>query len=187
MIDKKALRKKMGELRSSIEREEIPILEKKNIDHLRDWDVYKNSKWVYPYISYKKEFPTHNLLTTMIEDGKRIAVPKVMGNEMKFFEIESLDDCQPGCMGILEPINDEKEVEEEALILVPGLAFDIHGGRLGYGGGFYDKYLERFPNCLTAAWIYDIQVIDSVPMEDHDHPIDYLILPDRGICTCRKV
>ncbi len=186
MFDKKALRKEMGRRRNSMEVEEIRVCQEKNIDHLRKWSLYRETGWVYSYISYKKEFPTHDLIPKLIEDGKRVAAPKVIGDQMKFFEIQSLSDCQPGCMGILEPVNCQKEIEDGELILVPGLAFDLGGGRLGYGGGFYDKYLDRFPNCITAAWIYDLQVIDQVPMEEHDHRIDYLILPKKGIWDCKK-
>lgn len=180
-MDKKALRKEMSKIRARISEEEAFLSEEACIAFLKESDFYKNYQWFYPYISYHSEFPTHNLIAQLIADGKRVAVPKVMGEVMKFYEIHSLSDCAPGCMGILEPVDDQVEVMEEGVVLVPGLAFDKRGGRMGYGAGFYDKYLSLHKNHRKIAWAYDAQVIAEVPMEEHDLPMEYLLTPKAGL------
>lgn len=186
MDAKKEFRKEMKKLRAKVTQAEAIEAEAINYQHLRESSLYQEHSWIYPYISYQKELPTHALIDLLIKDGKHVAVPRVLGEEMEFFEIRSLQDCQPGCMGILEPGEHTKEAHEKGLILMPGLAFDEKGGRMGYGGGFYDKYLARYPYHTTAAWMYDIQQVDDVPMEEHDHRIDYLISPKRGVQVCKK-
>ena len=181
---KTTLRKEMQTLRREISREKAEESERICIEHLRQSDIYRNHEWVYPYISYQKEMPTLRLIEKMKEDGKRIAVPKVMGEEMAFYEITSLLDCKPACMGILEPVEGKKMVTEPGLMLMPGLAFDSHGGRMGYGGGYYDKYLSRYPYHRTVAWAYDFQIIDQVPMKEHDRRVDYIITPEKGMFSC---
>lgn len=187
-IDSKTiLRKEMQALRRGISEEEAKKAEAACMEHLIRSDLYKNHAWIYPYISYQKEMPTLHLIERMIEDGKRIAVPKVIGDEMVFYEITSLSDCQPGCMGILEPVEGKNTVTEPGLMLMPGLAFDLQGGRMGYGGGYYDKYLARYPYHCTAAWAYDFQIVEQVPMKSHDRRVDYMITPEKGVYSCVNI
>ncbi len=95
---------------------------------------------------------------------------------MHFYEITALSDCVPGAFGILEPAGEEKDrITTPGFMLVPGLAFDKNGNRLGYGGGFYDKYLASHEEIITAALGYDFQIVEKVPSESHDRRMDYLI------------
>ena len=113
---------------------------------------------------------------TAYASGKHVAVPKVQGEIMHFYEITALSDCVPGAFGILEPAGEEKDrIATPGFMLVPGLAFDKNGNRLGYGGGFYDKYLASHEEIITAALGYDFQIVEKVPSESHDRRMDYLI------------
>ena len=104
------------------------------------------------------------------------ATIKVQGEIMHFYEITALSDCVPGAFGILEPAGEEKDrITTPGFMLVPGLAFDKNGNRLGYGGGFYDKYLASHEEIITAALGYDFQIVEKVPSEPHDKKMDYLI------------
>ena len=85
---------------------------------------------------------------------------------MHFYEITALSDCVPGAFGILEPAGEEKDrITTPGFMLVPGLAFDKNGNRLGYGGGFYDKYLASHEEIITAALGYDFQIVEKVPSQ----------------------
>ena len=109
-------------------------------------------------------------------DGKAVAVPKVYGDEMKFILLSDLDAVAKGYAGIPEPIADGPEAADpEALVLMPGLVFDPQGHRIGYGGGFYDKFLSREPNHPTLALCYDFQMLPHLDTEEHDIPVDTVL------------
>jgi len=116
------------------------------------------------------------MLEQAIRDGKRVAVPKVYGEEMKFLYITDLTQVETGYAGIPEPIADGPVADDPtALVLMPGLAFDPEGRRIGYGGGFYDKFLEREPNHPTLALCYDFQMLPKLETQEHDIPVDLVL------------
>ena len=119
-------------------------------------------------------------------DGKRVAVPKVYGDEMRFLWLDDLQQVAPGAYGIPEPIADGPvAMDETALVLMPGLAFDPEGRRLGYGGGFYDRYLAAHPH-PTIALCYDFQLLPHLDAAAHDIPVDaVLAAPVPGVCSNR--
>ena len=107
---------------------------------------------------------------------KKVAVPKCYGDEMKFIYLDDLTKVAKGYAGIPEPIADEPVAHDEtALVLMPGLAFDPQGHRIGYGGGFYDKFLSREPNHPTLALCYDFQMLPHLDTEEHDIPVDTVL------------
>lgn len=137
---------------------------------------YRNAKTVYGYLPYNQEVRTVPLLEQAIRDGKRVAVPKVYGEEMRFIYMTDLTKAEKGFGGIPEPVSDEPVAEDpEALVLMPGLAFDKEGHRIGYGGGFYDRFLEQEPNHPTVALCYDFQVLPGLQTEEHDIPVDCVL------------
>lgn len=108
--------------------------------------------------------------------GKRVAVPKVYGDTMKFLWLDDLSAVAPGAYNIPEPIADGPEADDEtALVLMPGLAFDPEGHRCGYGGGFYDKFLAAHPTHPTLALCYGFQMFDHLETDDYDIPVDAVI------------
>ena len=111
-----------------------------------------------------------------IRDGKRVAVPKVIGDEMVFIYIEDLSGIEDGYCGIPEPVEDGPVAEDPtALVLMPGLAFDPQGHRIGYGGGFYDRFLASEPQHPTLALCYDFQMLPHLETEPHDIPVDTVL------------
>ena len=139
-------------------------------------EAYKNAKSIYGYLPYNQEVRTTPMLEQAIRDGKRVAVPKCYGDEMKFIWMEDLSKVEKGYANIPEPIADEPVADDEtALVLMPGLAFDPQGHRCGYGGGFYDKFLAAEPNHPTLALCYDFQMFPHLETEDHDIPVNYVI------------
>lgn len=115
------------------------------------------------------------LLRRAQADGKRVAVPKVYGKSMKFLWLDDLSRISEGYCSIPEPIDDGPEADDgEALVLVPGLAFDAQGHRLGYGGGFYDRFLSIEPH-PTVALCYDFQLLPLLKTESYDIPVDAVL------------
>ena len=111
-----------------------------------------------------------------LKDGKRVALPKCDGREMRFIFLDDLSQVQKSPIGAPEPIADGPVGDDEtALVLVPGLAFDKNGYRVGYGGGYYDKFLSREPHHPTVALCYDFQVLEHLETEDFDIPVDLVL------------
>lgn len=139
-------------------------------------NAYRAAKTIYGYLPYNQEVRTVPMLRRALEEGKRVAVPKVYGDDMKFIYLDDLSQVAKGYAGIPEPVADGPVAQDEtALVLMPGLAFDRAGHRIGYGGGFYDKFLAREPHHPTVALCYDFQVMDRLETEAFDIPVDLVI------------
>lgn len=138
--------------------------------------AYRQAKTVYGYLPYNQEVRTTPILEQALKDGKQVAVPKVIGEEMRFIRMEDLSRVEKGYAGIPEPIADGPVADDPyALVLMPGLAFDAQGHRIGYGGGFYDKFLALEPNHPTVALCYDFQMVDRLETEEFDIPVDLVL------------
>lgn len=138
--------------------------------------LYRNAKTIYGYMPYNQEVRTVPMLEQAIRDGKRVAIPKCYGDEMRFIFMEDLSKVEKGYAGIPEPIEDAPIADDEtALVLMPGLAFDPEGHRIGYGGGFYDKFLAKEPNHPTLALCYDFQMMEKLETEEFDIPVDQVL------------
>ena len=139
-------------------------------------EAYLQAKTIYGYLPYNQEVRTVAMLEQAIRDGKRIAVPKVYGDEMKFIYLDDLGRVEAGYAGIPEPVDDGPVADDPtALVLMPGLAFDPKGHRIGYGGGFYDRFLEAEPTHPKLALCYDFQMLEYLQTEDHDIPVDWVL------------
>lgn len=176
MVDKKALRAQIRQLKRAMSEEEINDRSQKLMEKFCDTEVYRQANTIYGYLPYNQEVRTVPILARAICDGKRVAVPKVYGEEMRFLYLDDLNAVALGYAGIPEPIADEPAAEDSAaLVLMPGLAFDPQGHRIGYGGGFYDKFLSREPNHPTVALCYDFQVMEHLETEEYDIPVDLVL------------
>ena len=109
---------------------------------------------IYCYANYNGEVGTSSIMEEAWKLGKSVWFPRIEGSEMNFYLVESKDDLQPGAYGILEPTGDHIADGEDGLLIMPGVAFDEECHRIGYGGGFYDKYLEKliFPEFSNFLW-----------------------------------
>ncbi len=141
--------------------------------------LYQQAQTIYGYLPYNQEVRTTAMLEQAIRDGKRVAVPKVFGDDMKFIYLEDFCQVAPGYAKIPEPIADGPVAgDPTALVLMPGLAFDAQGHRIGYGGGFYDKFLAHEPNHPTVALCYGFQMVAHLETEPFDIPVDQVIWVD---------
>ena len=175
-MDKKELRRTIRERKRAMTEEEIVSRSKKLGELFAQSEAYKAAKTIYGYLPYNQEVRTVPMLEQALKDGKRVAVPKVYGDEMKFLYLDDLSQVEKGYAGIPEPIADDPLADDDtALVLMPGLAFDPQGHRIGYGGGFYDKFLAAEPNHPTLALCYEFQMLPKLDTEEHDIPVDTIL------------
>ena len=146
---------------------------------LRESDLYKQAQTIYFYLPYNQEVRTTPMVEQALAEGKKVAVPKCYGEEMRFILLEDLSGIAPGYSNIPEPIADGPIADDPtALVLMPGLAFDATGKRIGYGGGFYDRFLAQEPNHPTLALCYGFQMVDNLETEEFDIPVHQVIWAD---------
>ena len=182
--EKAALRQKMKQLRRALpqkEREEISAAVGKRIFLMEE---FVNCRIFFTYLSYGKELLTHGLTRQAVAAGKLVAAPRVTGDGViSFYQMESFSDCAPGAFGILEPQGNRELTPDmgESFLLLPGLAFTKWGGRLGYGGGYYDRYVSAHPQAFLAAPAYPFSVLEDLPVEEHDIRADAVVLPEETI------
>lgn len=175
-MDKKTLRKWIREQKRAMTPERIEEASRKLGEMFRATELYRKAKTIYGYLPYNQEVRTVPMLEQALVDGKKVAVPKVYGDEMKFIYLTDLTQVEVGYAGIPEPVADGPVADDPtALVLMPGLAFDKEGRRIGYGGGFYDKFLAQEPEHSTIALCYDFQMVSQLPTEEFDIPVDCVL------------
>ncbi len=170
-------------------RDSIPPDERKRLagqcfDRLVSLEAYSNTELLYCYISFRSEMPTGDIINLALAEGSRVAVPRIEGKKMAFYEIRSLSDLSPGTWGIPEPDGRGPDLHEPGLAIVPGLAFDEDLYRMGYGGGFYDRFISQHPHILPVGIAFERQVYPQLPREDHDCRMQILVT-DAGIRMSR--
>ncbi|MBR6526931.1 MAG: 5-formyltetrahydrofolate cyclo-ligase [Lachnospiraceae bacterium] len=154
---------------------------------IRQMPVYQQAQVIYAYLAKQGEVLLDELILDALKAGKVVAVPKVLGAEMEFFVIRDLAEVELGCMGIREPLS--RQTVSEALgddlqdhheiMLLPAVAVDENCHRVGYGGGYYDKYLEKHPALKKLAVAFEFQVYPQVPTEPFDVPLDCIVTEER--------
>lgn len=144
---------------------------------------YKKADCVFAYMDCKNEVETKKVIEQCWKDKKTVAVPKVFGEIMRYYAITSYDDLEEGYFGIREPKSEELEevIRENGLMILPGVAFDEARHRVGYGGGFYDRYLEQHPDMKKIAFAFEFQVFPKVPFETFDRQPEKIITEKRII------
>ena len=175
-MDKKALRAEIKAKKRAMTEEQIAATSDALARQLYAHPAYKEAKSIFGYLSYNQEVRTMPMLEQAQRDGKRVAVPKVIVDTMNFIWLDDLSRIELGYCNIPEPIDNGPEaVDETALVMMPGLAFDPTGRRCGYGGGFYDRYLEEHPDHPTLAMCYGFQMFDHLDTDPHDIPVHYVL------------
>lgn len=175
-MNKQELRRAIRERKRAMTAEEIEARSAVLAEKFAQSDAYKAAKTIYGYLPYNQEVRTVPMLARALAEGKKVAVPKVYSDEMKFIYLDDLTQVAKGYAGIPEPIADGPVAQDEtALVLMPGLAFDREGHRIGYGGGFYDKFLAREPHHPTLALCYDFQMQEHLETQEFDIPVDTVL------------
>ena len=175
-MDKTELRKAIRQRKKAMTQEEILSKSHALAELFYQSEAYRKAKTIYGYLPYNQEVRTVPMLERAMADGKKVAVPKCYGDEMRFLYMNDLSKVEMGYVGSPEPIADEPVADDKtALVLMPGLAFDPMGNRMGYGGGFYDKFLAPEPGHPTLALCYDYQMLPLLETEEHDIPVDVVL------------
>ncbi|MCD8222807.1 MAG: 5-formyltetrahydrofolate cyclo-ligase [Clostridiales bacterium] len=150
-------------------------------------DLVSKSRTVYCYLSFGSEIDTFALLSFFFNTSKMVALPRVTGREIHFYRIRDWSDVRPGYRGISEPVESCPSAEDpDALVILPGLAFTRGGERLGYGGGYYDRFLAGEPDHPMLALAYPFQILDNLPQEADDRRADWIMTPG-GLIHAGKV
>lgn len=186
---KQNLRRLMGAQRRSLDPGRYADLSLKAQKHLVASSRWKKAATVALYMPVRNEVDTRYLLETCWEEGRAVYLPLCspeMAGQMEFHACRGLDDLSPGLYGILEPGADAEKYSactrpEEMLLVVPGLAFGKNGTRLGQGGGYYDRILNRpeFEHAFLVGLAFSFQVVDDLPVESHDRPVA-AVCTDKG-------
>lgn len=147
--------------------------------------IYKEADRVLVYVTYKSEVQTHLLIAQALKEGKKVYCPKVKGETMDFYRVFSEDELEKGYKGIREPgenadrlLKEEELAEGKSMMLMPGSAFDRDGNRIGYGKGYYDKYLDWISNLqrlTTVAVCFECQMQEGIPTEVYDKKADVVV------------
>ena len=169
MVSKKEIRKYVFAKRREITQEEADRRSLSIYEKVISLPEFQEASCVYAYVDYNKEASTREIIKKAWADGKRVAVPKVTGpHEMKYYYLEDFSQLKPGA-------------EEDAFLIVPGVAFDENRHRAGYGQGFYDRYLAGHRKHKTAAIAFEFQIVEEVPAEETD------VFPDKVITESRII
>ena len=136
---------------------------------------FMNADTIYCYVDYMHEVKTRSIIQYAWKQGKRVAVPKIVNDQMIFCFIEAFEDLKDGYRGIPEPTDCKIANSDSPLVIMPGVAFDKSRNRIGYGKGFYDKFLALHPNFHTIALGFDVQIVDKIPSNLDDIQPEILI------------
>lgn len=186
IVEKKELRKKILVLRDDLKSDEKEMMDDIIFSKLIKEKSFIDAKVVFLFVSYKSEVDTHRIIRYCFENDKVVCIPKVINKKdgMKALRITSFEDLKEGYKGILECDDDLEEIStcNIDLVIMPGAVFDVNYGRIGYGGGFYDKFLGNLEkDIFKIALCYDFQIVDEVPTENHD------IKPNKIISDKRRI
>ncbi len=145
---------------------------------------YIRAEDVCAYVDFDAEVETRPLIEAALHEGKAVWLPKVQGADMKFYLVTSMDKLTAGAFGIPEPPEEKSMTfpgeEERILMLLPGIAFDRTGNRIGYGKGYYDRFLAGYPGIPKIGLAFEFQVAKGIPAEHTDVRVD-LIITERGV------
>lgn len=180
MLNKKEIRKVIKEQKRMMTTSEIERKSMKIAEHLYQTEQFKQAASVFVYVNYNQEVMTIPIIRKCFSEGKNVFVPKVHNNIILFHQIMNIEkDLKPGAYGILEPVTTLVDQSHDGLLLMPGLAFDKTHHRIGYGGGFYDKYLSQDNQHYKMALAYDFQILDAIETEECDIRVDQILTEQR--------
>lgn len=179
---KKELRKDLISKRTSMPIEEVEQLSNKINSYIMEWDEYKNSNAIMSYYSFRNEVLTDELINDAFSQNKTVVLPKSIKEGSKILPciIKSLSELKKENYGIMEPPTDNLlERDELDIVFVPGVGFDKRGFRIGYGAGYYDRFLNDYKG-IKVGVCFELQVVEHAYNDKHDIAMDYIIT-EKGI------
>ena len=178
---KAELRKKILHEMKAIPRQQKQAIDQALTELLLQHPFYQEAKIIATYLSFPHEFQTQGLIEQALKDGKKLLVPKTYPKGRMDFVVYDPQQLVKTSFGLLEPQGNLEVVDTSQidLIHVPGLAFTMEGYRIGYGGGYYDRYLKHFPG-HTLSTVYPCQIRDFIP-ENHDIPVQEVLIDEGNL------
>jgi 5-formyltetrahydrofolate cyclo-ligase len=194
IMTKEQYRHKMFALRSGLKQEQVDSRSQKVVERFLSFSELQKYSNYLAYLPINKEVDTTSLLSRLLGLGKNVYLPRChedLVGQMDFFRIFNFSDLRPGYCGIYEPCLDLSMLyinHDRALCILPGLAFDRKGFRLGYGRGFFDRYFKSLqgPMPFLTGFAYDFQVVDFLPADEWDIPVDLVVSDEEIIFTSQK-
>lgn len=184
---KKTLRKNILAKREDLDPNYRELASEKIIQKVMELEEFKRAKTIMTFVSFSSEVDTLTFIDECWKLGKRVATPLAVmkTKELLIYEINNWKQLQPGVYGILEPIPAKDRLikpGEIDLVINPGVAFDTELNRMGYGGGFYDRFYHKLnKSCIRVAIGFEMQIVEEVPTDQYDIPVDMLITEKRII------
>ena len=178
---KSELRKQVLQDMKAIPREQKQAMDQALTERFLKHPFYQEARVIATYLSFPHEFQTQELIDQALKDGKKVLIPKTYPKGRMDFVVYDAQQLVKTSFGLLEPQGNLEVVAASQidLIHVPGLAFTTKGYRIGYGGGYYDRYLEHFTG-HTLSTVYHYQVQDFIP-EDHDIPVQEVLIDEGNL------
>lgn len=178
---KAELRKQVLQEMKTISQEQKQAIDQALTERLLQHPFYQEAKIIATYLSFPHEFQTQKLIEQALKDGKKVLIPKTYPKGRMDFVVYDPQQLVKTSFGLLEPQGNLEVVDASQidLIHVPGLAFTIRGYRIGYGGGYYDRYLEQFTG-HTLSTVYPCQIRDF-SSENHDIPVQEVLIDERNL------
>lgn len=184
-MPKRSIRRSMLAHRKSLSPEEFRAASLQIQKAFLETDNYARARSIIVYSPIHCEVDTELIVLSALDSGKRVAFPVVLDHELVFREVQDMSALHKGAFGILEPCSDRKLLapEEADILVLPGIAFDLNGHRIGYGKGYYDRTLHRLEGTGKIIGLcYDFQLVDEIPGEAHDVKMDMIITDKRVVC-----
>lgn len=179
--NKKMTRNTIKEMRLALKKEEVMECSKACVSKVLQFPELIEAKTVCVYMPTGNEIDTTEIIRYCKKNGKRLAAPRVNGDTMEFYYFTDETDMEQGAYDIWEPTGTEAVEDEESLVIMPGVAFDLSCNRIGYGKGYYDRYLSAHPRMKKVALAYDFQIVGRIKREVHDVRPDVVVTESRVI------
>ena len=180
--NKKSLREHLLERRDNTSFDLLKIASKKMQKRINKVYAFKDAQKVGLYYPIGSEILTQDIIQELISKGKQVFLPKMIGENLEFRKIEDFSSLEIGRFDIMEPKDDCPSDEDLDIIVVPTVGISPSGVRLGYGHGFYDKFLAK-KDTITISPVLEKQIIKNIPKSDHDINMDWIITEDRMFQT----
>jgi len=179
-IQKSALRKHLLEKRDATSAELRDILSGKIHENLKKVSSYINSQNIGCYFPIGSEVNTHDIMLNILEQGKNLLLPRIVNDRLEFCVVTNLEKLEKGRFEIMEPKDSSERVKKIDCVLIPTVGVSKLGVRLGYGKGYYDRFLSS-TDAMKISLTYSKQIVKSIPSDSHDIKIDWIVTEDENI------
>lgn len=188
LVSKQEIRSKHLAMRDNLSYSERASKSGQILELLKQEEGFQRAQIILAYMDYRSEVMTTELVKELLTDtSKRVFVPKVEGMDIRFYEITSLEELTQGYQGIREPVQDSRKLftqhtaaQGNCFLIMPGAVFDRNKERLGYGKGFYDRFVQCFPDMPRAGLAFACQITAQIPVESHDKKADFVVT-EKGV------